>query len=778
MKVFVAFGIGINFYSFVERLDQICRVSMFCDNNSNKWGQHLMGDQRVCISPEELPNMKDPFVIIMAEYEKSIQDIEKQCDEYGIPHQRVRDFIEKENLKSVECHWPQRIQQKRIHKFIELLIHGTTECNFHCEYCYVWKKKEFTPGRETSEYTPKEIRHALSQRKLGGPCHINACALGETLLSKDIVELSYELLEEGHYLSIITNGTITPKIDEILRFPKEHLERMFFKLSFHYTELKRTNLLGVFWNNVDKIKNSPCSYSIEITPCDHLIPEIDHLKREFEQKAEGAMPHITFTRDANKEGLDLLSELSLEEYKNTWSIFHSDLFELKCNLYKKKITQYCYAGNWSYRINAVNGNLQSCYQQELMGTIFDRGQKILPLIPVGNGCRLNYCFNNHAFLAWGDVPDISCSSYLQVRDRESSDSIHWIKETYAAAMRQKLYDNNFDYRERWPDYEKLFELDRPPAFILFNSPDYGNLGDHAIAYAERRFFRKLFPNIEFIEISCEQYIKENLLIQNVIQKEDILLISGGGYLGSLWLWLEDLTKNIVAQYKENKILILPQTIYFEDNRLGESERKSLKEVFDSSNDLTLMLRDQASYQLAEELFDKKVKKLLVPDLVLSLEHKKSSSRFGSFICMREDREAIGVDSDIVYEIMDKTGLRPEKISTVLEDTICLSNRKEYVEEMLNRISGARVVVTDRLHAMIFCAITDTPCVVFDNVSGKVLEAYYLLKENCRLTFCERLEKLEECLKNVLNSQTGEICMYKMKDKFNVLETFLKEICFL
>jgi len=778
MSTYVAFGVGLNFYPLVERLDQVCEITAFCDNDCNKWGQYLMGDQRTCLSPERLQTLEHPFVVIMVERESSIQAIEKQCDSYGIPHQRVYDFLEEMGSKPVECLWPQLIQRRRIHKFIELLVHGTTECNFHCEYCYVWRKKEFTRGRETSEYTPAEIRHALSQKKLGGPCHINACALGETLLSKDIVALAYELLDEGHYLSIITNGTITPKIDEILRFPKPLLERMFFKLSFHYAELKRTKLLSVFWNNVDKIKNSPCSYSLEITPCDSLMEEIDAIKKEFTDRAGGAMPHITFTRDANKEGLDLLSDLSLEEYKEVWKTFDSQLFQLKCDLYKKHIHQVCYAGNWSYRVNVVNGNLQSCYQQELHGTIFDQGQKTLPILTVGNHCRLNYCFNNHAFLAWGDVPEIPCANYFAVRDRMDLNSNHWVKENYAAAMGQKLYENNFRYMNRWDDYVRLFAAKRKPAFILFNSPDYGNVGDHAIALAERELFQRLFPDVEFIEIACEQYIKENLLIRNVIQDEDILLITGGGYLGSLWLWLEDITKNIIRQFPENKIIILPQTLFFEESRLGEAERHSLSDAINHHHDLTIMLRDRSSYQLAEGLFDRSVQKLLMPDLVLSMKYENVQERTGSLICFRKDKEANRISQRQIRKVLQKRGLVTENFDTALEEDIHLNNRKGYVKALLDRISHAEVVVTDRLHAMIFCAITDTPCVAFDNISGKLAGTYDWLRSRNHIALCYSVEQVEECLEKVLSENVADgRSINGINGKLMELEQFLKEICF-
>lgn len=779
MRTLAAFGIGANFYSLVERLDAVCEISVFSDNDSSKWGQHILGDRRICMEPGRLCELESPFVLIMAERDSSIKAIEKQCDEYGLPHQRVYDFLQEIELKPVKCQWPQLIQRRRIHKFIEFLVHGTTECNFHCEYCYVWRKHEFTQGNITSEHTAKEIREALSQKKLGGPCHINACALGETLLSKDIVELTYELLDEGHYLSIITNGTITPKIEAILQFPDEFLERMFFKLSFHYAELQRTNLLDVFWKNVDKIKNSPCSYSIEITPCDNLIGKIDEIKEEFAVHAKGAMPHITFTRDTNKEGLDLLSELLLEEYKNVWKAFGSALFDLKCSLYKKKICQICYAGSWSYRVNVVNGNLQSCYQQELVGTIFDEGQKILPVIPVGHGCRLDYCFNNHAFLAWGDVPEIACDNYFKVRDRVADDSAHWVKETYAAAMQQKLYDNNFAYLNRWSDYEKLFAINRKPAFILFNSPDYSNLGDHAIALAERKLFHKLFPEVAFIEISCQQYIRENLLIQNVIQDEDILIISGGGYLGSLWLWLEDITKNIIQRYPENKIIIFPQTMYFENSGLGESEKKSLSSALNAHTDLTIMLRDKASYRLALELLNNSVGKLLIPDIAFSLKYERSFDRSGGLVCIRDDKEAVEIDEVYIGRILRKKGIEAERFTTISADDVFLDNREGHIVELLDKVRQASIVITNRLHAMIFCAVTNTPCVAFDNLSGKVSESYHWIKRNPCIVLCKNIEDFEICLGHALSGENVDTSSIDdMSNKFGELEKYLKETCFI
>lgn len=731
----VAFGIGYNFYSFVERIDTIQRVSFFSDNDRNKWGKHYMGDERICIPPDEIKSLDNSLVIIMLEKETAKIAVEKQCDELGLQHIRVDEYFKRITFCLEAITWPQKIQRNRIHKFIELLVHGTTQCNFHCDYCYVWRKEGFHAGNASSEHTPAEIRRALSVKRLGGQCHINMCALGETLFAQGIEDIIYELADEGHFVSVITNGTVSSKIRAITEFSVRIQERIFLKLSFHYLELKRTNTLERFWDNVRRIKNSCCSYSIEITPSDYLIEEINEIKREFNVNANGVMPHITFTRDAAKPGLDLYSDLSLDEYVSTWKQFDSPLFDLKTELYKKKISHNCYAGCWSYRVNLMNGNLQSCYQQEVNGTIFDDIDNNLPVRTVGKHCKLEYCFNNHAFLAWGDVPDIGCCNYLDIRDRKDTDGVHWVKESYRDVMRQKLYENNYDYIDNWPDYELLYKVGRKPAILIFNSPDYGNLGDHAIAYAEKQLLTKLFKDKSIIEISTEQYIKENVLIKNAVRDDDIILLTGGGYLGSLWSWLEDLSLNIIQTYKNNKIIVMPQTIYFESSRYGDSEKNMFKNVITSHSNIFIFIRDKKSFQLMQEMGVEASKYGFCPDLALALDLEKFiiNDRGSEVVLMlRDDKEiAHNLKNDIIKMLVDNN--IPHRIaSTVMDKKINLLQREKELSTLWTKMADAKMVITDRLHAAIFSVLLRIPCIVLDNKNGKIFDFADLLGSSTNL----------------------------------------------
>ena len=229
---YILFGCGKNFYSYVERLSNWLPLTYYSDNNSqviNKVGRigHITG-----IQVSEITLLKNPYVIIATDSQVASNQIKQQFDEAGIPNSHISDILRDCDVEIDTIKWPQKIHEDKISKFIDIDLEDTTTCNFRCEYCYVWRKKDFSGGVETSKYSVAEIRKGLSKEVLGGTCFVNLCARGETMLSKDIVELTYELLDEGHYVSIVTNGTIRRNILKLLQFPDEFQERLFLKISF------------------------------------------------------------------------------------------------------------------------------------------------------------------------------------------------------------------------------------------------------------------------------------------------------------------------------------------------------------------------------------------------------------------------------------------------------------------------------------------------------------------------------------------------------------------
>lgn len=229
-------------------------------------------------------------------------------------------------------------------------------------------------------------------------------------------------------------------IDKFLSWDKELLKRLEFKCSFHYLELKKKGLLDRFAENVNKIWNAGASANIEITPSDELIPYINEVK-EFSYKHFGALPHLTIARNDKTKEIGYLTDLSIEEYDKIWGEFDSDFWKFKKSTFGVKQTDFCNAGKWSAVINFANGTMRSCYFSKPFGNFFKDIDKPLPELPVGQ-CPIAHCFNSHALLTMGLIPNLYETRYGDIRDRTKLDGTHWLQPELKEFFNKKLIDNN------------------------------------------------------------------------------------------------------------------------------------------------------------------------------------------------------------------------------------------------------------------------------------------------------------------------------------------------
>lgn len=328
----------------------------------------------------------------------------------------------------------------KIKHYIECYIETET-CNLRCHYCYIALQERFTNKIQKFSHSKEDIRRALSKERLGGPCLLNFCAGGETLLDEDALQVAKELLKEGHYINLVTNGTISKRFEEIASWPKELREHLMIKFSFHYLEFKRLNILDKFASNVSLMKKSGVSFTVEITPSDKLVPFIDEVK-EWSIQNIGVFPHITIARDDRTENIDILSNYSYEEYKKIWGQFDSKLFNYKTEIFYQPRKEYCYAGRWSFCVNLNTGVMTQCYQAKELGNIFDNIDEPLPLEEIGYGCCLPHCFNGHAFLTLGNVPSLHSPTYAEVRNRVCADGSEWLTPCMKSFIGSKLKESN------------------------------------------------------------------------------------------------------------------------------------------------------------------------------------------------------------------------------------------------------------------------------------------------------------------------------------------------
>lgn len=328
----------------------------------------------------------------------------------------------------------------KIVKYIEATL-PMTACNLRCPYCYVSQMGE--PVREIPPIpiSVSDFRRALSKKRLGGAALIEFCAQGETLMQPHIAYYFHALLEEGHYVGVVTNATYTKAFEEICSFPRELLAHMFFKCSFHYSELKRKGLLDTYFSNIRMARDAGASFTVELSSSDEIIPLVDEIK-EVCVKNIGALPQVTILRDdAGKR--PLLTKLPLDEYKKVWESFDSPMFNYKYPIWGRKVKEFCYGGKWTFMLMVTTGELRQCCPTTLFSqNIYEDLDAPIKEVPIGNYCIEAHCFNSHAWLTLGTVPELQAPTYAEMRNRKCADGTEWLQPEMKSFLSQKLYDNN------------------------------------------------------------------------------------------------------------------------------------------------------------------------------------------------------------------------------------------------------------------------------------------------------------------------------------------------
>lgn len=314
---------------------------------------------------------------------------------------------------------------------------------------------------------------------------------------------------------------------------------------------------------------------------------------------------------------------------------------------------------------------------------------------------------------------------------------------------KETYSRLGKYYEDDPEiYEKALLLKAKPGkrIILIGSPNHGNLGDHAIALSEQDYFEKYFPDYGFVDCTMLFSIGCMDLLKKWARKNDIICISGGGWLGTIARHNEDFVRRVIRTFPDNPIVILPQTVFYQDDIYYSIEGSR---IYESHPRLLFCVREENSYNyIIENHFVDKNRAFLMPDFVLLYHgYNDFSGKRDSIvnICLRDDNEKI-MKSSKSEEIFDaaKNFATVRRLTTHLGSSkVSTKDREKAVLTKLSEISKGRLLITDRLHAMIFAAITGTPCLAFDNATHKVRGVYKWINKLDYIRMARDDESIEE-----------------------------------
>ncbi|MGG0739352.1 polysaccharide pyruvyl transferase family protein [Niallia taxi] len=318
-----------------------------------------------------------------------------------------------------------------------------------------------------------------------------------------------------------------------------------------------------------------------------------------------------------------------------------------------------------------------------------------------------------------------------------------------------------------------------PKVVVALAADYGNLGDLAITKAQVEFIKEHFHNHEIIEFPIGEIYKHLWQLRRVCSENDIITLIGGGNMGDAYEYFEECRRTIIRYFPKNKIISFPQTFDFSQSELGKESREKSVKVYSQHRDLHIFAREVISYNSMKKYF-KENNVYLVPDIVLSLTKVEPQfERSGITLCLRDDMET-KVSSDSKENLIKLIKEKYNNVSsydTHIGDRNYNINSRDYeLEQIWNAFKKSSVVITDRLHGMIFCAITKTPCIVFPNSNHKIVGSYEKWLSNTG--YIKLFEQIDEKLimqsiEELIHADTEKFKEINLSDSYEKLTQVLK-----
>jgi len=254
---------------------------------------------------------------------------------------------------------------------------------------------------------------------------------------------------------------------------------------------------------------------------------------------------------------------------------------------------------------------------------------------------------------------------------------------------------------------------------------------------------KTLPHKCLYKTAIENYSKP------VISRDTVILLQGGGNFGDLWRRHTDFCLRIINDFPENKIIILPQTVFYRDEKTLLDDAA----IMNSHRGLTICARDGLSHELLLEHFHA-AKILLLPDMAfcispLSLEKKSRDARKSVLFLKRGDIELETYNFE--HYLKDRTGIE-EHDWPGMQKKLLIFHLLVLLKKLGDIFKGSRLagsltrrlvdryavhvfmpglikrgiaflgtyeyIFTTRLHGAILGILLDKPMTFFDNAYGK------------------------------------------------------------
>jgi pyruvyl transferase EpsO len=313
-----------------------------------------------------------------------------------------------------------------------------------------------------------------------------------------------------------------------------------------------------------------------------------------------------------------------------------------------------------------------------------------------------------------------------------------------------LNDNKLTFEEKNNELKSIIRKSITP-FITGNCCLLGlpyfhtNVGDYLIWQGVELFLNEL-------KIKCTYRSPVFRYEKKHITKKSIILLNGGGDFGDTWEEVQIFRRKIISEFPDNRIIILPQTVFYSDKNKLISDA----DLFNNHKNLILCARDNRSFGILKQHFPSNTI-LLVPDMAFFIPYNyfkkfnKGIINTDKQLCiLRNDKELNKniYSSEYFINNIYKDNMDISDWITIgnsefsyLEKLVYPENRNKKINyfkiDLYSRyyfktkiikagaqqLSKYNKVIATRLHAAILCCLLHKPFILFDNSYGKNYEFY-------------------------------------------------------
>lgn len=270
----------------------------------------------------------------------------------------------------------------------------------------------------------------------------------------------------------------------------------------------------------------------------------------------------------------------------------------------------------------------------------------------------------------------------------------------------------------------IANMDSAPKRVFYlGITEQPNLGDMAQHYCILKWIEENYPAHELVKFESS-VVTDNRFefipkFKSLYRTQDIIIFQSGYCTQDLGGDHELMHRLICDNLPEARILMMPQTIYFQH----EENKAQTAKSYNGAKNMLFLARDFVSFEMAKEMFPNIMVEAF-PDIVTTLIGTLTfnNERKGVCLCTRNDGEKFYTDAQLeglasrlrtTTDVVKKDTQGKAPFKTIRQ------NLQQFIHAEIESYSHFDVTITDRYHGTIFSLCAGTPVIIIKTTDHKV-----------------------------------------------------------